>query len=48
MNGQIRKPLVTDLESQLRAIKEQIALVDPADALGPVEIHRELMTADAA
>ncbi len=33
MNWQNRKPLVTDLESQLRAIKEQIAPADPAEGL---------------
>jgi len=33
VNWQNRKPLVTDLESQLRAIKEQIAPADPAEAL---------------
>ena len=32
-NWQNRKPLVTDLESQLRAIREQIAPDDPAEAL---------------
>ena len=36
VNWQNRKPLVTDLESQLRAIKEQIAPADPAEALAPV------------
>ena len=33
VNWQNRKPLVTDLESQLRAIKEQIAPSDPTEAL---------------
>ena len=33
VNWQNRKPLVTDLESQLRAIKEQIAPGDPDEAL---------------
>ena len=33
VNWQNRKPLVTDLESQLRAIKEQIAPADPTEAL---------------
>ena len=33
VNWKNRKPLVTDLESQLRAIKEQIAPADPAEAL---------------
>ncbi len=33
VNWQNRKPLVTDLQSQLRAIKEQIAPADPAEAL---------------
>ena len=33
INWQNRKPLVTDLESQLRAIKEQIAPADPVTAL---------------
>ena len=33
VNWQNRKPLVTDLESQLRAIKEQIAPADPAEGL---------------
>ena len=33
VNWQNRKPLVTDLESQLRAIKEQIAPTDPAEGL---------------
>ena len=33
VNWQNRKPLVTDLQSQLRAIKEQIAPVDPAQGL---------------
>jgi len=33
VNWQNRKPLVTDLESQLRAIKEQIAPLDPTEAL---------------
>ncbi|WP_370804700.1 DUF6880 family protein, partial [Actibacterium lipolyticum] len=33
VNWQKRKPLVTDLQSQLRAIKEQIAPADPAEAL---------------
>ncbi|MDP3960216.1 MAG: hypothetical protein Q8Q26_09200, partial [Pseudorhodobacter sp.] len=33
VNWQNRKPLVTDLESQLRAIKEQIAPEDPAEGL---------------
>lgn len=33
VNWQNRKPLVTDLESQLRAIREQIAPADPAGAL---------------
>ena len=33
VNWQNRKPLVTDLQSQLRAIKEQIAPTDPAEAL---------------
>lgn len=33
VNWQNRKPLVTDLESQLRAIKEQIAPNDPTEAL---------------
>lgn len=33
VNWQNRKPLVTDLESQLRAIKEQIAPSDPAEGL---------------
>ena len=33
VNWQNRKPLVTDLQSQLRAIKEQIAPTDPAGAL---------------
>ena len=33
VNWQNRKPLVTDLESQLRAIKEQIAPADPSEAL---------------
>ena len=33
VNWQNRKPLVTDLESQLRAIREQIAPADPAEAL---------------
>lgn len=33
VNWQNRKPLVTDLESQLRAIREQIAPDDPAEAL---------------
>ena len=32
VNWQNRKPLVTDLESQLRAIREQIAPDDPAEA----------------
>ena len=34
VNWQNRKPLVTDLESQLRAIKAQIAPADPVEALG--------------
>jgi hypothetical protein len=33
VNWKNRKPLVTDLESQLRAIKEQIAPADPAEGL---------------
>jgi hypothetical protein len=33
VNWKNRKPLVTDLESQLRAIKEQIAPTDPTEAL---------------
>ena len=33
VNWQNRKPLVTDLESQLRAIREQIAPSDPTEAL---------------
>jgi len=33
VNWQNRKPLVTDLESQLRAIREQIAPADPDEAL---------------
>ena len=33
VNWQNRKPLVTDLEGQLRAIKEQIAPFDPTEAL---------------
>jgi len=33
VNWQNRKPLVTDLQSQLRAIKEQIAPADPPEAL---------------
>jgi hypothetical protein len=33
VNWENRKPLVTDLESQLRAIKEQIAHDDPAEGL---------------
>jgi hypothetical protein len=33
VNWQNRKPLVTDPQSQLRAIKEQIASADPAEAL---------------
>jgi hypothetical protein len=33
VNWQNRKPLVTDLQSQLRAIKEQIAPGDPTEAL---------------
>ena len=33
VNWKNRKPLVTDLESQLRAIKEQIARDDPAEGL---------------
>ncbi len=33
VNWQNRKPLVTDLESQLRAIKEQIAPADPTEGL---------------
>lgn len=33
VNWQNRKPLVTDLQTQLRAIKEQIAPADPAEAL---------------
>jgi hypothetical protein len=33
VNWQNRKPLVTDLESQLRAIREQIAPADPTEAL---------------
>ena len=33
VNWKNRKPLVTDLESQLRAIKEQIAPGDPAEGL---------------
>ncbi len=33
VNWQNRKPLVTDLQSQLRAIREQIAPADPAEAL---------------
>ncbi|MDP3960186.1 MAG: hypothetical protein Q8Q26_09045 [Pseudorhodobacter sp.] len=33
VNWQNRKPLVTDLESQLRAIKAQIAPADPTEAL---------------
>jgi hypothetical protein len=33
VNWQNRKPLVTDLQIQLRAIKEQIAPADPAEAL---------------
>lgn len=33
VNWQNRKPLVTDLESQLRAIREQIAPADTAEAL---------------
>ena len=33
VNWQNRKPLVTDLQSQLRAIKEQIGPADPAEAL---------------
>jgi len=33
VNWQNRKPLVTDLQSQLRAIKEQIAPTDPTEAL---------------
>ena len=33
VNWQNRKPLVTDLESQLRAIKAQIAPADPAEGL---------------
>ena len=33
VNWQNRKPLVTDLESQLRAIREQIAPADPAEGL---------------
>jgi hypothetical protein len=33
VNWQNRKPLVTDLQSQLRAIKERIAPADPAEAL---------------
>jgi len=36
VNWQNRKPLVTDLESQLRAIREQIAPADPAEALALV------------
>ena len=36
VNWQNRKPLVTDLESQLRAIKEQIAPADPDEALALV------------
>ena len=36
INWQNRKTLVTDLESQLRAIKEQIAPTDPAAALALV------------
>ncbi|MDA0722124.1 MAG: hypothetical protein O2994_10665 [Proteobacteria bacterium] len=33
VNWKNRKPLVTDLESQLRAIKEQIAPADPSEGL---------------
>jgi len=33
VNWQNRKPLVTDLQSQLRAVKEQIAPGDPTEAL---------------
>lgn len=33
VNWKNRKPLVTDLDSQLRAIREQIAPVDPVEAL---------------
>jgi hypothetical protein len=33
VNWQNRKPLVTDLQSQLRAIKKQIAPTDPTEAL---------------
>jgi len=33
VNWQNRKPLVTDLQSQLRAIKQQIAPADPVEAL---------------
>ena len=33
VNWQNRKPLVTDLQSQLRAIREQIAPADPAEGL---------------
>ncbi|WP_426034721.1 DUF6880 family protein [Cypionkella sp. TWP1-2-1b2] len=33
VNWQNRKPLVTDLESQLRAIREQIAPADPTEGL---------------
>jgi len=33
VNWKNRKPLVTDLQSQLRAIKEQIAPTDPTEAL---------------
>jgi len=33
VNWKNRKPLVTDLESQLRAIREQIAPADPTEAL---------------
>ncbi|MDZ4312059.1 MAG: hypothetical protein U1A24_16045 [Cypionkella sp.] len=33
VNWQNRKPLVTDLQSQIRAIKEQIAPADPTEAL---------------
>ncbi|CAN1530759.1 hypothetical protein MCELHM10_01385 [Paracoccaceae bacterium] len=33
VNWQNRKPLVTDLESQLRAIREQIAPADPTESL---------------
>jgi len=36
VNWQNRKPLVTDLESQLRAIREQIAPADPAEGLALV------------